>query len=234
MKKRVCVIGMGRFGMQVARELYQSGHDVLVLDTDETKIQQMQDSSTYAVTADATSETTLRQLGVHEYDVAVLALGDQNVESSILIAMMLMSMGIALIIARAANELHGDALARVGISRIVYPEEESARHLAHVEFNAGVLDYMEIMANVGISKVRPLPGMVRKTLEEAGLAGSTVDHSLTVVVLRRGRQYIVNPSKDEPIMPGDVLLVAGPTGDVANKFTASERTKATAGAEEGR
>ena len=234
MKKRICVIGMGRFGMEVARELYQAGHDVLVLDSDEDKIQSMMGGSTYAVRTDATSEQALHQLGVHEYDVAVLTLGDENVQSSILIAMVLKGMNIPIIIARAANQLHGEALDRIGVSRVVYPEEDSARRLAHVDFNDGVLDYMEILSNVGISKVRPLPDMVRKTLEEAGLAGNQVEHSLTVIGLRRGRQYILNPSKDEPIMPGDVLFVAGPSEDVAGAFTTEERPRATAAVEDGR
>ena len=114
MKKRVCVIGMGRFGIGVASELYQAGHDVLVIDNDDSKVQAMLGKATYAVRTDATNEEALRQLGVHEYDVAVLALGDVNVESSILIAMVLKSMEIPFIVARAANELHGDALARIG------------------------------------------------------------------------------------------------------------------------
>ena len=234
MKKRVCVIGMGRFGMEAARELYQAGHDVLVLDTNEDKIQSMLGGSTYAVRTDATNETALRQLGVHEYDVVVLTLGDDNVQSSILIAMVLKGMEIPIIIARAANQLHGEALDRIGVSRVVFPEEESARRLAHVDFNDGVLDYMEILSNVGISKVRPLPTMVRKTLEEAGLAGNHIEHSLTVIGLRRGRQYILNPSKEEPIMPGDVLLVAGPTEDVADTFTSEEPRREPAGVEESR
>ena len=222
MKKRVCVIGMGRFGIGVAKELYQAGHDVLVLDTDEEKIQSMLGGATYAVRTDATNETALRQLGVAEYDVAVLTLGDENVQSSILIAMVLKSMNIPFIVARAANELHGEALERIGVNRVVYPEEESARRLAHVDFNAGILDFMEILSNVGISKVRPLPEMVRKTLEEAGLTGNHNEHSLTVLALRRGRRYILNPSKDEDIMPGDVLLVAGPSEQVADVFATDE------------
>ena len=219
MFKRICVIGMGRFGMGVARELYQAGHDVLVIDADEEKVQSMQGSATYAVTMDATSEDALRQLGVNEYDVAVLGLGDTHVEASILIAMVLRGMDISLIIARATNRLHGNALERIGVGKVVYPEEESAVRLAHVEFNAGILDFMEVLNNVGISKVRPRPNMVRKTVEEAGLAGNQGENSLTVIALRRGRRLILNPSRDETIDPGDVLLVAGPSEQVARVFT---------------
>lgn len=231
MKKRVCVIGMGRFGIGVARELYQAGHDVLAIDNDEDRVQGMLGQTTYAVRTDATNETALRQLGVHEYDAAILTLGDDNVQSSMLIAMVLKGMDIPMIIARAANELHGDALERIGVSRVVYPEEESAKRLAHVDLNSGILDYMEVASNVGISKVRPQSGMEKKTLEAAGLTGAGGQHTnLTVIALRRGRNYILNPARDEEIRPGDVLMVVGPSEHVADVFTSARNNPDTAAA----
>ncbi len=230
-KKRVCVIGMGRFGAGVARELYQAGHDVVVIDSREDRVQSMLGHATYAVSADATNEDTLRKLGVPDCDAAILTLGDENVESSILIAMVLKGMNIPMIIARATNALHGDALNRIGVSKVVFPEEESAKRLAHVDLNQGILDYMEVASNVGISKVRPQHSMVRKTIEAAGLAGYDGHHApLNVVALRRGRNYILNPSKDEEIRPGDVLIVVGPSEYVASVFTSAEQTPETVGA----
>jgi len=223
MYKRVCVIGLGRFGIGVATELYQAGHDVLVLDRNEEKVQSMQGKVTYAITMDATEENALSDFGVGDYDVVILALGDDNVEASILVAVVLLDMRIPMIVARASTQMHGEALTRVGVSKVVYPEEESARRLAHLEFNPDILDYMDVLNNVGISKVRPRPNMVRKTVEEAGLAGDQGDNSLTVVGLRRGRRLILNPSRDETIAPGDVLLVAGTSDQVARVFTAVDR-----------
>lgn len=228
MHKRICVIGLGRFGTGVAAELYQAGHDVLVIDRDEEKVQSMLGQVTYAITMDATAENALSNVGVGEYDVVILALGDDNVEASILVAMVLRDLGISMIVARASTQLHGAALTRVGVSKVVFPEEESAKRLAHVEFNPDILDFMEVMTNVGISKVRPLPNMVRRTVEELGLAGNHGDNSLTVIGLRRGRQLILNPSKDETIVPGDVLLVAGSSNQVARVFATSEREQAPA------
>ena len=228
MKKNVCVIGLGRFGIGVARELYQAGHDVLVIDTNEAKIQSMLGHVTYAVRADATNESALREMGVADYDVALLTLGDQNVEASILIAMVIKSMGIPFIIGRATNQLHGEALERIGVDRVVYPEEESARRVAHVDFNYNVIDYMELVANVGISKIRPPEYMIRQTLEEAGLSGANNRHSLTVLAVRRGRSYILNPSKDEDIKPGDVLLVAGAIEQVSGLFSQGQESPSVA------
>jgi trk system potassium uptake protein TrkA len=164
---------------------------------------------TYAVRADATNESVLRELGVSDFDVAIVALGNENIQASILITVLLKSMGIPFIVARAANELHGNTLERIGADKVVYPEMESARRVAHVDFNAGILDYMEIAPNSGISKVRPPEEMLRHTLEDAGVGGPQSKYGVVVLAIRRGRSYILNPSKDEEIKPGDVLIIAG-------------------------
>ena len=137
MKKQVCVIGAARFGAAVARELYQSGHDVLVIDTDEAKVQDLSGQVTYAVRADASNEAVLRQLDVADFDVAVVALAGENVQTSIMITVLLKSIGVPYVIARAANELHGSTLEKVGADRIVYPEMESAWRTAHIGFDPG-------------------------------------------------------------------------------------------------
>jgi trk system potassium uptake protein TrkA len=232
MKKQLCVIGLGRFGATIATELYQSGHDVLAIDTDELKIQDMLGQVTYAVRANATSESVLRELGVGDMDVAVVALGSENIQASILITVILKSLGIPFIIARAATELHGDALERIGADKVVYPEMESARRVAHVDFNPGIIDYMEIAPNAGISKMRPPEEMLRRTLEETGLGGPEGSHGVVVLAVRRGRSYIVHPSMDEEIKPGDILIVAGRNEQVVRVHSLGRETTpmaATAG-----
>jgi trk system potassium uptake protein TrkA len=223
-KKQVCVIGLGRFGSVVAQELYQSGHDVLAIDIDEAKIQQQLGQATYSVRGDATSESVLRELDVHEYDVAIVAFGSENIQTSILATVLLRSMNVPFIIARAANETHGSALERVGADRIVYPEAESARRIVHIGFNAGVIDYMPIVPNYGISKLRPPEEMLGHTLEQAGLTGSHDGHGVSVLAIRRGRLSFLHPAKDEEIKAGDVLFVAatneqmGKMGDAARQI----------------
>jgi trk system potassium uptake protein TrkA len=215
LKKQVCVIGMGRFGATVARELYQSGHDVLAIDNEESKIQDMLGQVTYAVRADATNESVLRELGVSDFDVAIVALGSENIQASILITVLLKSLSIPFIIARAATQVHGDALERIGADKVVYPEAESARRVAHIDFNAGIVDFMELAPGSGISKVHPPEGMMRHTLEMAGLGGPQGKYGVVVLAIRRGRSYILNPSKDEEIKPGDQLIIAGRNDQIA-------------------
>ena len=185
----------------MSQELFQSGHDVLAIDVDEARIQDQLDRATYAVRADATNESMLKELDVAEYDVCVVSLGSENIQASILVSVLLKSMGVPFIIARAANELHGSTLERIGVDRVVYPESESARRTAHVGFETGVIDYMPIVPDFGIS-------MLGHTLEEAGLAGTADRHGISVLAIRRGRTSFLHPAKDEEIKAGDVLIVA--------------------------
>ena len=208
MKKQVCVIGLGRFGATLTQELFQCGPDVLASDVDEAKIQDQVDRATYAVRADATNESILKELDVAEYDVCVVSLSSENIQASILVSVLLKSMGVPFIVARASHELHGSTLERIGVDRVVYPESESARRTAHVGFETGVIDYMPIVTDFGISKLRPPEGMLGHTLEEAGLAGTADRHGISVLAIRRGRTSFLHPAKDEEIKAGDVLIVA--------------------------
>ena len=214
MKKQVCVIGLGRFGATVAKELYQAGHDVLALDIDESKIQDMLGQVTYAVRADATSETVLREMEVSDFDVAIVALGSDNIQASILVTVLLKSLSIPFIISRAANELHGETLERIGSDKVIYPEMDSAQRVAHIDFNSGILDFMELAPSVGICKVHPPENMLRHTIDEAEL-GSHGKYGIAVLAIKKGRNYILNPSKHEEITPGDVLFLAGKTEQIS-------------------
>ncbi len=208
MKKQVCVIGLGRFGSTMARELYQSGHDVLAIDFDEARIQEQMGHVTYAVRANATSEAALRELDIPDYDVAIVALGAEHVQASVGVTVLLKSLEIPMIIARAANDLHGETLERIGADRVIFPEAENARRVAKLEFTRELLDYMPILADYGISKIRVPEGMLGKTLEEAGLSGAGDRHGISVLAIRRSRTSFLHPSKDEVMQHGDVLVVA--------------------------
>ena len=222
MNKQVCVIGMGRFGSTVAHELYQSGHDVLAIDVDESKIQEQLGRVTYAVRADATSETVLQELDIRDYDVVIVALGSDNVQASVGITVLLKSMGVPLILARAATELHGETLERIGADRVLYPEAENARRVARLEFSRELLDYMPILADYGISKIRPPDEMIGHTLEEAELSGSGDRHDISVLAIRRARTSLLHPARDEVMRPGDVLILAA-TSEQLSKLPETAR-----------
>lgn len=198
---------MGRFGISLARELYQLGYDVLGIDRSDQVVQELSGQLTTVVQADSTSETVLRHLGIANYDLAVVAIG-ADIQASIMTTLLLKTMGVKEVIARANNPLHGQTLRRIGADRVVFPEQETGVRLAHTLFSPDVLEYMSIVPSFGISKIAAPEHLIGQTLEEAGLGGPRYRHSVTVLAIRRSREPILFPAKEEVITPGDILFVA--------------------------
>lgn len=208
MPKQAAVIGMGRFGASLARELYQMGYDVLAIDKDEQVTQDLTDQLTYVVRSNATSESVLRELGLANYDLAVVAIGT-DIQASIMTTLLLKTLGVKEVIARANNALHAQTLDRIGADKVLFPENEAGIRLAHTLFNPDVLEYLEMVPNFGLSKVRPPEHAIGRTLEEIGLAGTRDRYGVTVIAIQRGREPVLLPAKDEAVMKGDILFVAG-------------------------
>ena len=208
MKKQVVVIGVGRFGSNVARTLYQLGHDVMVVDRDEARIQSMMGEVTYAVRGDATQESVLRELGVHNFDIAIVAIG-ANVEASIMVSVLLKTMNVGYIVARAHSQLHRNTLERIGCNRVANPEPEMGVRLAHSLFAPDVEEYLEVAPAFGISRLKVPERFTGMTLKEAGFAGARDKYGVAVVALKRGDDITLSPDMDERLRPGDVLVVAG-------------------------
>ena len=217
MPKQVCVIGLGRFGARLAGTLFQRDHEVLAIDEDEQKVQAMLGRVTYAVEANGTNETALRDLGVGDMDVAVVALGSQ-IQSSIIATMLLKSMGLPYVIARATDTQHAEILHRVGADKVVFPEEEAAERAASLDLSPNYVEFMHITDDTGVHKLRPPEQMRGLTLRDAGLSSDSNRHRVSVMVLRRGHEYILNPADDEIIDDGDILVVVGRHGDVERAF----------------
>jgi Trk K+ transport system NAD-binding subunit len=129
LKPQVVVVGLGRFGKSFASKMYNLGHDVMAIDIDPDKVQSMVGQVTYPVTTDASSEMSLRELGVQDFDVGVVALAD--VEVSIMVSVLFKTLDIKNIIARASSDLHKDTLIRLGCNRVVFAEDEMGEQLAN-------------------------------------------------------------------------------------------------------
>jgi trk system potassium uptake protein TrkA len=210
MAHQVAVIGMGRFGVSLARELYRIGHDVLAVDRNESLVQQMMGQVTYAVMGDSTSPELLEEAGIRNFDTAVVSIGT-DIQSSVLTTVLLKEQfQVAHVVARAISELHGKTLQAVGADRVVYPEQETGLRTAHSLFQRAVLEYMELTAEFGFSKLNVPDALVGLTLEQAGFSGARDRYGSAVVAIRRGREPILAPSKDEQLQAGDQLVVAGP------------------------
>jgi trk system potassium uptake protein TrkA len=218
MAKQVCVIGLGRFGTKLANTLFQRQHEVLAIDRDEQKVQGMLGQVTYAVEADATNEAALRDLGVADMDVAIVALGSQ-IQSSIITTMLLKTMGLPFVMARATDTQHAEILHRVGADKVIFPEEEAAVRAASLDMTPNAIEYMDITESSGVHKLRPPERMRGRRLRDVGLAFDSSNPRIAVMILRRANEYILNPQDDEIIDDGDVLVVVGSHEAVENAFS---------------
>lgn len=140
--KSFCVIGLGKFGMTLVRSLSEQGCQVMAIDVDADKINEIADVVTNAVIGDPTNESVLRACGAGDYDCAVICL-HTNMNDSILLSVMLKDMGIKRVISRASNEKHKMVLERIGVDTVVFPEHDTAEKLAYVISKNNISDYIE-------------------------------------------------------------------------------------------
>lgn len=209
MKQQVVVIGLGRFGNNVVRSLYNLGHDVLAIDSDETRVHDIMAQATHALTADATNESVLKDLGVQDYDAAVVAIGS-NIVPSIMASVLLKTLGVPYVVSRAYNELHGNTLERIGVDKVVHAESEMGVRLAHNLFNPNVQEYLEVTPNYGISKMKVPSHFENMSLKELGFASPRDKYGLAVLAINRsGTGITLNPDTDDRIQSGDWLVLAG-------------------------
>lgn len=206
MGRQVAVIGLGRFGSSVARALHESGHDVLAIDNDEKNVQDVSPYVTQAVQADATNEGVLRELGLEEFEVAVVAMGT-DIESSVLCTLLLRMLGVKYVIARADHNLHGAILERIGANRVVYPEHEIGITVAHSVRLRNVQEYMPLTPEYGISRLRSPQYIVGHTISEMGFGPSKGE--VAVLLIQRGDDFIISPPAHERVEVGDVLVLFG-------------------------
>jgi trk system potassium uptake protein TrkA len=211
MKKQIVIIGLGRLGSAVATTLYGLGHDVLALDTDENNVQNMASQVTRAVQADATNETTLRELGIGNFDIAVVTV--PNVESSVLTTVLLKKLGVGYIIARANGELHGGILEKIGADKVVYPEREMGVMIAHVLTLGNVIDYIPVTGEYGVVKLTAPASFVGQTLSSLGF-GAKGKWKVAVLLILRKQEVTITPNSADVVKSGDTLVVSGSWGNL--------------------
>jgi len=213
--KQVAVIGLGNFGFSVAQVLAEKGCQVLCVDQDMEKVQAIKDLVLNAVQADATDEKALRAIGIHEVDVAVISPGD-NREASILAAMILLDLGVKEIVVKVVSDLHARVLKRLGVSRVVFPEKDMGRRVAERLLAPQILEHLELSEEYGIEEVVPPGEFVNKTIGELKLR---TRFGVSVLAIRRQKaagkeEVMVNPTRDDRIVPGDLLIVIGHEADL--------------------
>ena len=220
MKKQVVVIGLGRFGVSLAANISKMGHDVLALDIDERKVQSVSGQMTHTVQADATNEAVLKELGIGNFGIAIVAIGT-SVQNSVLATILLKKLGVPYVIARASSDLHGEILDRIGADRVVFPEYQMGEKVAHEATLGAVSDYMKVVPGYGIARVEAKPDFIGQTLASLGL-GSKGKLGVAILLVLRDEDVIVTPNQSEIVRKGDILITAGNTDRLAN-FLSSEK-----------
>jgi trk system potassium uptake protein TrkA len=212
-KRQIAVIGLGRFGSSLLRELTELGHEVLGIDTNMGAVEDAAEYATHAVQADATDEDSLRQLGIDEFGAAVVGIGT-DLKSSILITLALKRLRVPMVVCKAQDDRHGEILTKLGADRVVFPEKETAVRLAHA-LTSGLTetDYMEVSPRYGIAKMIVPPLATGRRLEELDLRGR---FGVTVLAIRSGERVILNPSRYETVKGGDTMIVAGEDAKLEN------------------
>lgn len=205
MKTSILVVGLGRFGSAAALELERLGHEVLAIDRSEAAVNDIAPDVTHAIQLDASDEDALRSVGAADFDHAIVAISGAT-EASIFATMALKNLGVGHVIAKAATNLHGSILERVGADRVVYPEREMGQRAAHSLGIPDVVDYLDVAPRFGIVKVRPPASFVGRTLKELDLPGRL---QISPLVLRRGSEVTFNPHRDMVIQATDELILMG-------------------------
>ena len=203
--KSYVVIGMGRFGTELATRLCACGEEVMAIDTDETQIDKIADRVTRAVTADARDADVLKKLGVENFDRAVVAVGS-DLAASALITMNLKALGVPFIMCKAHDDTYKDILEKLGADRVVIPEREVADKLALGMTHAGVMEYIELSQEFGIVEMEPVPEWVGKTIRELELR---TQYGVNVIAVRRDDSIVIPPDIDTPISAGVILVMLG-------------------------
>ncbi|WP_379138658.1 potassium channel family protein [Paenibacillus sp. sgz500958] len=204
-KKQYAVIGMGRFGSSVAKALSGMGFDVLAIDSDEQRVQEISSVVTHAVSADSTDEEALRALGIRNFDVVVVAIGE-DIQSSILTTLILKDMGVPAILVKAKSELHGKVLSKIGADKIIYPERDMGMRVAHHLASPNILDYIELSPDYSILDMRVSGPMVGKNLLELNIRAK---YGCNVMAIRKGEEMNISPRAEDRLQDGDILVIVG-------------------------
>ncbi|WP_422658236.1 potassium channel family protein [Paenibacillus sp. EC2-1] len=203
--KQFAVIGLGRFGSSLALELMELGYEVLGIDQDEEVVEDMSELLTHTVVADATDEEVLKSLGIRNFDCGIVAIGDE-IQTSILAAILLKELGVNTVVAKAISVLHGRALQKLGVDRVIFPERDMGIRVAHQLVTPNLLDYIELSKEYRIVEMTVTECMDGKTLNELN---TRVRYGISVVALNQRAGVIVAPTAMDVLRAGDIMVVIG-------------------------
>ncbi|WP_033541244.1 potassium channel family protein [Planococcus sp. CAU13] len=210
MKKQFLVIGLGRFGSSICKELYKIGHEVLAIDLIPEHVDAVKDYVTYSAIADATDEASLQDLGVNNFDHAVVAIGE-NLQASVLATLILKEIGVPIVWVKARDLQHQMVLEKVGADLVIQPEFEMGIRVAHHMDSEKIIDYIDLSEDYSIIEWEASLKMLNKTLKELNI---TAKYRCMILAIKRGENVNIAPMPDDEVQKGDVLVVIGHRDDL--------------------
>ena len=199
-KQSFVVLGLGRFGSSVARSLCELGHEVLAVDRDEKLVENIAPDVTQAVQANAVDEDALAELGVQNFDAAIVAIGT-DIRASILATVLLKEAGVPKVLAKAVDDLHARVLYKVGADRVIFPERDMGQRVAR-----SLVDLMALSDDDQIAELTLPTDWADKTIVELNIRRN---FGVSVLGIHRGGKFLTSPGAETMLMAGDLLLVMG-------------------------
>lgn len=206
--KQFAIIGLGTFGYYLATHLYEKGHDVLAIDKNKQRVQEIKDSVSQAIIADATDRRAIESLSIKEMDAAVVCIGS-DLSASILSTLNLNDIGVKRVLAKAITESHGRILHKVGAQEVLFPEKDLAISLAERLHNPSVLDYLPFLEGYSmIERVVP-KSFIGKELKDLDLINQYGIQVLAVKNILPDQLNMI-PTGKCVLKNGDTLILLGP------------------------
>ncbi|MCT6924182.1 MULTISPECIES: TrkA family potassium uptake protein [Bacillales] len=213
MKKEFVVIGLGRFGGSIVKELVSLGANVMAIDTLRERVDEYASIATQAVVADTTDEAVIKSLGLWNFEHIIVAIGE-DIQASILTTLILKEHGVPQITVKAQNDYHEKVLRKIGADFVVHPERDMGIRIANNMMSTNVLDYLELSDEYSIMEIKASDKIAGHSLIDLDIRAQ---YGINIVGIKRGATIIVSPVPQDPILLGDILLVIGADVDI-NRF----------------
>ncbi|MCM3756576.1 TrkA family potassium uptake protein [Sporosarcina aquimarina] len=210
MKKEFVVIGLGRFGGSIVNELIELDASVMAIDKSQERVDEFAQIATQAVAADTTDESSLRSLGIRNFEHVVVAIGE-NIQASILTTLILKELGVQMITVKAQNDYHEKVLRKIGADHVIHPERDMGRRIANRMVSNDILDYLELSDEYSIVEIRANAKLSGATLIDLDIRAK---YGVNIVAIKREDHILVSPQAIEEIQLNDVLIVIGSDVDI--------------------
>lgn len=211
-RKQFMIIGLGQFGKSLVSTLHNSNVDLLVIDRDATKLEDISDKASQAVCADASKQEVLEQFDIDSFDGAVITIG-HDMEFSVKTVMHLKEMGMPFIMAKATSDFEGRILTKVGADKIIFPDREVGIRLGKEIVSGNYYDAVDISETYSITDIVLPQKWINKSIIELNLRKV---HGINVVGIRRQEDVIINPNPDFVFKDEDILIVLGSNNNIEN------------------